>query len=150
MSRTQQEMTSSDVDTNRRAEDRWPRVLEWLDSWVPTDLARRVPSIPLRVEEIRQDGVYTLRMEIPGIDPDHDIDISIDDSTLTVTGRRTESEETAERSEFVYGEFARMLTLPRGVELDSVKAAYRGGILEITMHVDEGAATSRRIPIAGE
>lgn len=123
------------------------KVMDWIDAWLPTEVARRHHSFPLRMEQIRQDGRLIVRIEAPGIDPPKDIDIVIDSGTLTISGRRIESEETAERSEFSYGEFMRMITLPRGVVEESVTAFYRSGILEISMELDDAAATPRHVPV---
>ena len=123
------------------------RVMDWIDAWLPTDVAWRNHPLPLRMEEIKQDGQLIVRVEIPGIDPEKDIDIVIHDGSLTVSGRRVESEQTAQRSEFSYGEFMRMVTLPRGVDEESAKASYQGGILEITMATTGVEAAPRHVPI---
>lgn len=125
------------------------KVMEWIDAWLPTDLAWRIQPFPIRLEEIREDGMLRLRMEVPGVDPAKDIDIVVDDGTLTVSGHRSESEQAAERSEFSYGAFTRVVALPRGVDEESVKACYRGGILEITMPWAQTPSTPRHVPIDG-
>ena len=71
----------------------------------------------LRVEEFQQDGTLLVRAEMPGIDPDKDVEISVTDGTLTIRAERTEEEETSKkhfhRNEIHYGAFARTLALPR-------------------------------------
>jgi len=121
--------------------------MQWWDAWWPADLNWRNQPEPVRMEEYRSDGMLTLRMEVPGVDPDRDMDIHIDDGTLTVAGRRCESEQVPERSEFHYGEFVRRVVLPRGVDEESVKARYHEGILEITMAMPEGTGIPRRVPV---
>ena len=123
------------------------KVMDWIDTWLPTEVSWRTHPFPLRMEEIRQDGTLILRMEIPGVDPDEDIDVVIDDGTLTVSGRRAERDQAAQRSEFAYGEFVRMVALPRGVDEESVHASYQGGILEITMGITDAMTSPRHIPI---
>lgn len=122
-------------------------MLQWIDTWFPVDLTGRMRAVPLRMEELRQDGSLTLRMEIPGIDPAQDVDVCVDDGVLTVSGQRTESSEGPRRSEFAYGRFLRMVTLPRGVDEDSMKASYHDGILEITMALAAREEALRHIPI---
>lgn len=121
-------------------------MMEWLDAWLPTDVRGR-HGYAIALEEIRQDGSMTLRMEIPGIDPEKDVDVRVDDGVLTVSGQRETSSVTPQRSEFAYGEFMRMVTLPRSVDPDTIRAEYHEGILEITMAVPALEETSRHIPI---
>lgn len=123
------------------------KVLEWIDAWLPTEVPWRNPQFPLRMEETRQDGQVIVRVEVPGINPARDVDVVIDEGTLTVAGRRLASEQTAERSEFSYGEFTRMVTLPRDVDEESARATYRDGILTITMATTGESAVTRHVPI---
>lgn len=89
----------------------------------------------LRVEEVHEDGTLVVRVEIPGIDPDKDVDVSVTDHTLRISAKREERSEDKKKdgyhSEFRYGEFQRSLALPSGVDKDSVKAEYKDGILEV-------------------
>jgi len=89
----------------------------------------------MRVEEIHEDDTLVIRAELPGVDPEKDIDISVSGGVLHMEGRREESkehkDERAYRSEFRYGIFSRDLALPKGVEGKQVKASYRDGILEV-------------------
>ena len=57
----------------------------------------------MRVEENLQVGEYVLRAELPGIDPDKDVEISIANGVLTVTAERREEHKEQQRSEFRYG-----------------------------------------------
>lgn len=129
-------------------EDIMASMLEWIDTWFPMDL--RAHAFPVTLEEIRQDGSLTLRMEIPGIDPATDMEVRVDDGVLTVSGHRAESEAGLGRSEFAYGERSRMVALPRAVDEDSIRATYRDGILEIRMDVVTSREASRNIPIGTE
>lgn len=89
----------------------------------------------MRVEEIHEGDTLVVRAELPGVDPDKDVDISVSDGVLHIEGRREESTEDKKegsyRSEFRYGKFSRDLALPKGVESKQVKATYRDGILEV-------------------
>ena len=89
----------------------------------------------MRVEEIHEDEALVIRAELPGVDPDKDVDVSVSDGVLHIEGRREESkehkDERSHRSEFRYGTFQRNLALPKGVESKQVKASYRDGILEV-------------------
>ena len=76
----------------------------------------------------------TLKLEVPGID-EKDIDVLIENTTLTVHGERKiekeEKEENFRRVERQYGEFTRSFTLPSSVDLAQVSARYDKGVLKI-------------------
>ena len=78
----------------------------------------------------------TLKMEVPGID-EKDIDVRIENTTLTVHGERKiekeEKEENFRRVERQYGEFTRSFTLPSSVDLGQVSAHYDKGVLKINL-----------------
>lgn len=77
-----------------------------------------------------------LSFEIPGI-RDKDVHLSITDDLLSVRGERRFSrelkDESFHRMERVYGKFERHVQLPMPVQADKVKAAYRDGVLEVTV-----------------
>jgi len=78
----------------------------------------------------------TLKMEVPGID-EKDIDVRVENATLTVHGERKiekeEKEENFRRVERQYGEFTRSFTLPSSVDLGQVTAHYDKGVLKINL-----------------
>ena len=78
----------------------------------------------------------TLKMEVPGID-EKDIDVSIENITLTVRGERKfekeEKEENFRRIERQYGSFTRVFTLPSSVDPGQVSANYDNGVLKIKL-----------------
>jgi HSP20 family protein len=78
----------------------------------------------------------TLKMEVPGID-EKDIDVRIEDNTLTVHGERKmekeEREENFRRIERQYGSFTRSFTLPNSVDRGQVSADYEKGVLKIKL-----------------
>jgi HSP20 family protein len=78
----------------------------------------------------------TLKIEVPGID-EKDIDVRIENNTLTVHGERKfekeEKEENFRRVERQYGSFTRSFTLPTTVDAEKVAANYDKGILKISL-----------------
>jgi HSP20 family protein len=78
----------------------------------------------------------TLKIEVPGID-EKDINVSIENNTLTVRGERRfekdEKEENFHRVERMYGSFTRSFTLPNTVETEQVTAHYEKGVLKILL-----------------
>jgi HSP20 family protein len=78
----------------------------------------------------------TLKIEVPGID-EKDINVSIENNTLTVHGERRfekdEKEENFHRVERMYGSFTRSFTLPNTVDLEQTNAQYEKGVLKIRL-----------------
>ena len=78
----------------------------------------------------------TLKIEVPGID-EKDIDVRIENNTLTVHGERKiekeEKEENYRRVERQYGSFTRTFNLPPTVDPEKVQADYNKGVLQITL-----------------
>ena len=100
------------------------------DSWAGLPEGR-----PIKVEEFVEDGTVVIRAELPGIDPDEDVDITVADGVLHVVATREErsEEERPEgyRSEFHSGSLERHIRLPEGAAADDITATYRDGILEV-------------------
>src|ERR1700758_4554792 len=78
----------------------------------------------------------TLKIEVPGIE-EKDIDVRIENNTLTVHGERKfekdEKEENYRRVERQYGSFTRTFTLPSTVETENISANYDKGVLKIKL-----------------
>ena len=108
-------------------------------------------AAPIRVEEVRDGDQLVVRAEVPGVDPEKDIDVSIDDDVLTIRARREERHEDKQtdnyRSEFRYGSFERRLRLPRGTSGDVVNATYRDGVLEVRLPAPADTAPRRTIEV---
>jgi HSP20 family protein len=77
-----------------------------------------------------------LKIDVPGID-ERDIDVRIQNSTLTVHGERKiekeEKEENFRRVERQYGSFTRTFTLPSSVDPGQVSAHCDKGVLKIIL-----------------
>jgi len=77
-----------------------------------------------------------LKLEVPGIDQ-KDLDVRVEDHTLTVKGERKfekeEKEENFHRIERRYGSFYRAFTLPLTVDTESVAASYNAGVLKLEL-----------------
>jgi HSP20 family protein len=77
-----------------------------------------------------------LKVELPGV-REKDVAVSITGDLLTIRGERRWEDETKEQKflhvERVYGQFERLIQLPMAVQADKVKAAYRDGVLEVTL-----------------
>jgi HSP20 family protein len=76
---------------------------------------------------------YILRADLPGLS-DGDVNVQLEDNVLTISGERTvehEQQEGYHRLERAFGAFSRSLTLPDGVDADSVEAHFDRGVLQI-------------------
>jgi HSP20 family protein len=77
-----------------------------------------------------------LKLEVPGIE-EKDLDIRVEDHTLTVKGERKfeaeEKEENFHRIERRYGSFFRAFTLPTTVDTENVQASYNAGVLKLEL-----------------
>ena len=89
----------------------------------------------MRVEEVVDDETMVIRAEMPGIDPERDVEISVSDGFLHIHAEREERTEEERqngyRSEFRYGTFERSLELPEGTADSDITATYKDGILEV-------------------
>jgi HSP20 family protein len=76
------------------------------------------------------------KIALPGVKPE-DVDISITDDLVTVTGTFTEEKETTETGyvhrELSRGSFRRAFTMPTMVKVDDAKATFTDGLLTLTI-----------------
>lgn len=111
-----------------------------------TDLAGLLDSLPtfaalrplfdtraIRIEDEFYDDAYEVRAELPGVDPDEDIEVTLRDGRLTITAERAHPGENCGRAELTYGTLTRTLVLPDGADLDDVNATYDRGILTVSV-----------------
>ena len=88
------------------------------------------------VDVYEDEHTVTLKIEVAGID-EKDIDVRVENNTLTVHGERKiekeEKEENYRRVERQYGSFSRTFTLPLTVETEKVSATYDKGVLKIAL-----------------
>jgi HSP20 family protein len=93
-------------------------------------LRRWIPAMDL----VETDEHFVLKADLPGL-TESDVNIEVEDNVLTVSGeRKAEHEDKREgyvRVERAYGAFRRSLTLPEGVEPETVTASFENGVLEV-------------------
>jgi len=109
-----------------------------LDRLFETPLQAWAPALDVREDKDK----YTVDLELPGFKRE-DINVHLEDGSLIISGERkseTASEGTeVHRQERYYGKFSRALTLPVAVSPDKVKAAFKDGILTVTLPKAEEA-----------
>jgi predicted unusual protein kinase regulating ubiquinone biosynthesis (AarF/ABC1/UbiB family)/HSP20 family molecular chaperone IbpA len=124
----------------------FPDLADWLESpWTgpPPFLTGQV----FRLEEAVRDNRYVIRAELPGLDPDNDIEVTADGQILTIRAERRQQDNAAYRSEFRYGSLARTVRLPASVNAADITARYDNGVLEVSIPAREVRLQGTRIPI---
>jgi HSP20 family protein len=86
------------------------------------------------VDVTEDENGYDLKAELPGLEK-KDIQISVKDDLLTVSGERKHEKEKESarfhRIERVYGKFQRSFRLPEDAKSDEIKASYKNGVLNL-------------------
>ena len=124
----------------------FPGLADWLESpW--TGPPPFLTGQAFRLEETIRDNRYVIRAELPGLDPENDIEVTVDGSILTIRAERRQQDKGPYRSEFRYGSLARAVTLPASVDAADVTARYDKGVLEVSVPVPEVKPEGTRIPV---
>ncbi len=104
---------------------------------VPGHLGGVMRAFTPTTDVYAQDGELVIRFEIPGVDPDRDVKITIVDDELILRGERRDTQEIEEkaylRRESVSGAFERHIAIPDGADENTVKADYADGVLEVRL-----------------
>jgi HSP20 family molecular chaperone IbpA len=126
---------------------RFPELFDWLESPWPGMLP--FGSNPtFRVEDYTDDGNYMIRAELPGVDPEKDVEVTVETGTLTIRAERREESKQERHSEFRYGSLTRSVNLPEGADTDKITAHYDKGLLEVTVTVPKkGKPGPRQIAV---
>lgn len=98
----------------------------------PLTTASFVPAVDIYEDEKK----VVLKLEVPGVNQ-KDLDVSVENHTLTVKGERKfeseEKEQNFHRIERRYGSFYRAFTLPSTVDAQNVTASYNAGVLKLEL-----------------
>lgn len=78
-----------------------------------------------------------IRLELPGIDVNNDVDVTVDKGRLVIRGERRD-EKNEQGAQFLvrelrYGSFLREFALPDGVTAEHIDASYDQGMLEVVV-----------------
>jgi HSP20 family protein len=116
-------------------QDRMTRLIdETLSRIWKEDMAQGVWSPPVDILE-RGDEVV-LKVDLPGVSQ-NEIDIRVEEGTLTIQGERKFVKESSEENyvqiERPYGTFRRTFSIPRTIDQESIKASYKDGVLRIIL-----------------
>ncbi len=88
------------------------------------------------VDIYETENELVLTAEIPGV-AEKDVEIKVEDNTLTLKGERRFEKETREenyhRIERSYGSFYRAFALPNSIDPDKIQAEHENGVFKIVM-----------------
>lgn len=107
----------------------------------------------IRVEEKWQDDVLIVRAELPGVDPDRDIRLTVVDRHLVIEAGQSRRDTINRDGYFVEEQrssaFTRSLPLRDGVDASSITGTYKDGVLEVRVPMPRAACADPevRIPI---
>ena len=101
-------------------------------TWKDLNDLKRIPAAELSETE----EAFHLKLEVPGINAS-DLDIQATKNVVSISGDRKSQTKTEEenytRSEFNYGKFERVISLPSDIQNTKVEADYKDGILHLTL-----------------
>ena len=102
--------------------------------------------------EVRKDGDdAVVRVELPGVDVDKDVNVEVENGQLVIHGERrdehTEEKDGRTLRELRYGSFRRAFTLPTHVTSDAISASYDAGVLTVRVKGAYAGTETQRIPI---
>lgn len=126
-----------------------------MDNFLSTGLGEVLDHVPVarpKTNIVEHDEAYVLEMTVPGMNKDN-IQLEVENNTLMVQGsveERKDDEESPNfyRREFRIGAFKRSFELPKNVDVESIDANYKDGILLIRLPKMEKLESKRLIEIA--
>ena len=126
----------------------FPDLADWLEApWTgpPPFMAAQT----FRVEEVAEDDRYVIRAELPGLDPDEDIEVTVDGRNLTIQAERRQ-EDSGPSLRIRYGSLSRLVRVPARVDPKDITARYERGVLEVSVPIrdvkpeDTGSRSSKQ------
>jgi HSP20 family protein len=102
--------------------------------WSGQPAAARAGFVP-PVELVTRGSDVLIRLELPGVDVERDVEVEVDNGRLVIKGERqaVETDGTFLVRELRYGSFRREFALPEGVTAENVEAQYDHGMLEVVV-----------------
>jgi HSP20 family protein len=111
-------------------------ISDWAGSPLSTVHQPASEPRPIRIEQYPQGAAYVIRLELPGIEPARDLQVSVGTGVLSVRAERRDETPVKHDSEFAYGAFARHVALPLGADVQGVSATYHNGILTVRIGLE--------------
>ncbi len=101
----------------------------------------------IRMEDHISEQEYELVAELPGVDPEKDVEVTIDGDILNIRAERREESKMNGRSEFRYGRMERSVRLPANADAEHITAGYTNGLLAVKVPLTSAKANERKIEV---
>jgi len=133
---------------NRTLEDMFGGLLRRPEGLPQTQLTEWAPA----VDVLSEDGDLLIKAELPGLKQE-DVDITLQDNVLTISGERKAEREEERGGYYVrerrYGSFRRSMTVPGGTDESKISARFENGVLEVRVQGAAVVEEPKRIQIEG-
>src|SRR6201996_3493945 len=131
--------------------DRWMR--DFFGPAATSDWAKPVAGGFSPAAEIIKDGEdAVVRLQLPGVDAEKDVNVEVDRGRLVIHGERRDehAEEKDGRMlrEVRYGSFRRSFQLPAHITGEAIKASYDAGVLTVRVAGAYAGTHAQRIEIS--
>ena len=129
--------------------DRWLR--EFFGPAAVSDWAKPLAGFNPAAEIVKDGDDAVVRLELPGVDVENDVNVELVDGRLVIHGERRDehAEENEGRTlrEVRYGSFRRSFQLPAHITGEAVSASYDAGVLTVRVAGAYAGAKAQRITI---
>lgn len=121
-------------------------------TWPETSELAEFETLSPRVDIFEEGNEVVLKADLPGMEK-KDIDITLADNMLTISGERTH-EEKVEKGSYVmcertHGSFFRRFELPSDIDAEKIKAHLGNGVLEVRLpKTEESKSKSKKITVS--
>lgn len=136
------EMERRFQEMEKRFEDFFRRPFSLTPSWLPRLRVPEIEGISPSVDVLTEGDDVLVKAELPGMKKE-DIDISLTEDTITISGEKRKEEKVEKKDyyslERSYGSFKRSFSLPAEVETEKASAKFKDGVLEIRIPKTEEA-----------
>ena len=131
--------------------DRWMR--DFFGPAAATDWAKPVAGGFSPAAEIVKDGEdAVVRLELPGVDVDKDVNVEVEHGRLVIHGERRDEHAEEKDGRFLrevrYGSFRRSFQLPAHVTGEAISASYDAGVLTVRVAGAYAGTQAQRIEIS--
>lgn len=102
------------------------------------------------VDIAESDKAYEITAELPGME-EKDIEVKLANGTLTIRGEKSEETEEKKKDYYLqerrYGSFERRFRVPEGVDADKIEAAFKKGVLTVTLPKSAQGKAEKKIDV---
>jgi HSP20 family protein len=134
-------------DLERQMEDFARQAFNDLGAFAPSQAG----TLFTPVDVLTRGDDLVVRVEIPGIDPERDVEVTVQNGMLSIRGERrqerTEDGDRYHRIERSYGSFQRTIPLPEGVSDQDIDATYQNGVLEVVVPRAAQLGAAKKVPV---